>query len=91
VAYEPVWAIGTGESATPAQVQATHHDCREILGQLITPELASQIIIQYGGSVNTGNAQELLKEPDVDGLLVGGASLSLETFSQIVNDGINQV
>ncbi len=87
VAYEPVWAIGTGYSATPEIAQNVHQFCRQLLGQLLTPELAHQIVIQYGGSANPTNARALLSQPDIDGLLVGGASLSLESFSQIVNDG----
>jgi triosephosphate isomerase (TIM) len=86
LAYEPVWAVGTGESATPDQAQAVHHFCREWLKERLGKEAAQQIIIQYGGSVTPSNAGELLSQPDIDGLLVGGASLSLETFSQIVND-----
>lgn len=86
IAYEPVWAIGVGQSATPEDVQQTHQFCREILSSLYTKELADTIVIQYGGSVNPSNAPDLLLQPDVDGLLIGGASLSLETFLQIVND-----
>lgn len=86
VAYEPVWAIGAGEAATPEMAQKAHYFCRQILGELLTIELANQIVIQYGGSVNASNAKELMNQPDIDGLLIGGASLSLESFSQIVDD-----
>jgi triosephosphate isomerase len=86
LAYEPVWAIGTGETSTPEEAQQVHHFCRDVLASLFTPEIANQIVIQYGGSVNSSNSNQLLDQPDIDGLLVGGASLSLESFSQIVND-----
>lgn len=86
VAYEPVWAIGTGETATPEQAQAAHLFCRQVISEILNPALADQLIIQYGGSVNVSNAQELVSQPDIDGLLIGGASLSLESFLQIVND-----
>lgn len=92
VAYEPVWAIGTGETATPEIAENTHQYCREQLEQLFSAEFAEKTIIQYGGSVNPSNAKLLLSQPDIDGLLVGGASLSLETFGQIVNDSqLNQL
>ncbi|MBA2367520.1 MAG: triose-phosphate isomerase [Candidatus Protochlamydia sp.] len=86
IAYEPVWAIGSDHSATPEIAQEVHHFCRTVLGEEFSPELAEKVVIQYGGSVNPSNAKELLNEPDIDGLLIGGASLSLETFSQIVED-----
>lgn len=91
LAYEPVWAIGTGESATPEMAQETQHFCREVLGEILTPELANQVVIQYGGSVNASNARELLSQPDIDGLLIGGSSLSLESFSQIINYNITKL
>jgi len=86
VAYEPVWAIGHVEAATPEIVQAAHQYCREVLKELLSDSIASQIVIQYGGSVTASNVEALLKQPDVGGLLVGGASLSLDSFSEIVND-----
>jgi triosephosphate isomerase (TIM) len=86
IAYEPVWAIGNGHSATPSIAQEVQQFCRQILAKILTEELAQELVIQYGGSVNPGNAQELLAQPDIDGLLIGGASLSLESFRQIVND-----
>ena len=85
IAYEPVWAIGTGETATPDQAQETHAMIRGLIGQLYDTELAESIRIQYGGSVKPGNAAELLGCPDVDGALVGGASMTVEDFSGIVN------
>jgi triosephosphate isomerase len=91
LAYEPVWAIGTGENATPEMAQEAHRFCREVLASLLTPELANQIVIQYGGSVTPSNSHDLLSQPDIDGLLVGGASLSLESFSKIVNDRITKL
>jgi len=86
VAYEPVWAVGTGEPATPEIAQQEHRFCREILSEILAPELAEKIVIQYGGSVTPANAKQLLSQPDIDGLLIGGASLSLASFTQIVND-----
>ena len=91
VAYEPVWAIGTGKNATPEQAQEIHHFCREVLADLFSEEKAQQAIIQYGGSVNPQNAQNLLNQPDINGLLIGGASLSLESFSQIVDDSFKNL
>jgi len=85
IAYEPVWAIGTGETATPDQAQETHAIIRGLIGELYDTELAESIRIQYGGSVKAGNAAELLGCPDVDGALVGGASLTVEDFAGIVN------
>lgn len=86
IAYEPVWAIGTGKNATPEEAQSVHCFCRQILSGLLTEEIALTIVILYGGSVLSSNAESLLKQPDIDGLLIGGASLSLESFLQIVND-----
>jgi triosephosphate isomerase len=85
IAYEPVWAIGTGETATPDQAQEVHAMIRGLIGELYDTELAESIRIQYGGSVKPGNAAELLGCPDVDGALVGGASLTVEDFAGIVN------
>ncbi|WP_039357812.1 triose-phosphate isomerase [Candidatus Protochlamydia amoebophila] len=87
IAYEPVWAIGNGQNAKPEGAQEIHQFCRKIIKEIFSEELAEQIVIQYGGSVNPSNAISLLKQPDIDGLLIGGASLSLETFVEIVNDG----
>jgi triosephosphate isomerase len=91
IAYEPVWAIGNGHSATPEIAQEVQHFCRQILGNILTEELAQRIVIQYGGSVNPSNARDLLAQPDIDGLLIGGASLSLESFLQIVNDRYSKI
>ena len=90
IAYEPVWAIGSGQSASPEIAQKAHHFCREILAKLLGAEIAEQIVIQYGGSVSPSNAKELLAQPDIDGLLIGGASLLLDSFLQIVNDGYSK-
>ncbi|MDE0682749.1 MAG: triose-phosphate isomerase [Candidatus Poribacteria bacterium] len=84
IAYEPVWAIGTGKTATPDQAQEVHNFIRGLLAKLSSAEVASQIRIQYGGSVKPENASELMAQPDVDGALVGGASLEAESFAQIV-------
>lgn len=86
IAYEPVWAIGSNESATAEVAQEAHRFCRQVLAEITSQEIADQIVIQYGGSVNASNAEELLSQPDIDGLLIGGASLSLETFVQIIHD-----
>ena len=85
IAYEPVWAIGTGEVATPDQAQDVHAMIRGLIGELYDTELADAVRIQYGGSVKPGNAAELLGCPDVDGALVGGASMTVEDFVGIVN------
>jgi len=84
LAYEPVWAIGTGKTATPAQAQEVHKQLREWVKTNVSPEVADNLRIIYGGSVTGGNAKELAQEADVDGFLVGGASLKPE-FVQIVN------
>ncbi len=84
IAYEPVWAIGTGNTATPEQAQAVHAYIRAILAELYTPERAADISIIYGGSMNPGNAAELFAQPDIDGGLVGGASLQADSFLAIV-------
>ncbi|MQL49753.1 triose-phosphate isomerase [Photorhabdus khanii] len=83
IAYEPVWAIGTGKSATPAQAQAVHKFIRDHIAKR-DAVIAEQVIIQYGGSVNAGNAAELFTQPDIDGALVGGASLKADAFAVIV-------
>ncbi len=85
IAYEPVWAIGTGKTASPEQAEEVHAFIRKLLGELFTPEVAEQIRIQYGGSVKPGNAKELLGQPNIDGALVGGASLKAEDFLGIIN------
>jgi triosephosphate isomerase len=84
IAYEPVWAIGTGETATAEQADEVNHAIREVLGEIYCPKCASRVTIQYGGSMNAKNAAELLAKVDVDGGLIGGASLKAEDFSVIV-------
>ena len=88
IAYEPVWAIGTGKTATPEQAQEVHNYIRNLLKETYSDEIASQVRIQYGGSVKPENATELLTQPDVDGALVGGASLQAESFAQIVKSAL---
>lgn len=84
VAYEPIWAIGTGETATPDQAQEMHKMIREELSELYTKETADSVRILYGGSMKPHNAQELLEQPDVDGGLIGGASLKADSFTEII-------
>lgn len=84
LAYEPVWAIGTGETATPEQAQAVHAAIRGWLAKRTSQAIADSIRIQYGGSVNAKNARDLLSCPDIDGALVGGASLDAASFVSIV-------
>jgi triosephosphate isomerase len=83
VAYEPVWAIGTGKVATPQQAQEVHAQIRRLLGQLASPAISDRIRIQYGGSVKPDNVAELAAQPDIDGALVGGASLKADDFLAI--------
>jgi len=83
VAYEPVWAIGTGKVASPQQAQETHEQIREWMSKNISPEVAAATRILYGGSVSAGNCAELIKQKDIDGFLVGGASLKPE-FKDII-------
>ena len=87
IAYEPVWAIGTGRNATSAQAQEVHAHIRETLIQLFGRDVGDAIRIQYGGSVKADNAADLLAQPDVDGALVGGASLKAADFGAIVRAG----
>jgi len=84
IAYEPVWAIGTGETATPFQAEEMHGFIRGILKELYGEGLASSVRIQYGGSVKPENIEDLMKEEDIDGALVGGASLNADSFARIV-------
>ncbi|MDR1520585.1 MAG: triose-phosphate isomerase [Planctomycetota bacterium] len=85
IAYEPVWAIGTGRTAAPAQAQEVHAGIRKLLTDLFGREVAEGVRIQYGGSVKPENVKEIMSQPDVDGALVGGASLKPESFAQLVN------
>jgi triosephosphate isomerase len=84
IAYEPVWAIGTGLTATPQQAQAMHETIRDILQDLYGQETAEATRIIYGGSVKPDNVDDLMREPDIDGALVGGASIKAESFARIV-------
>jgi len=83
IAYEPVWAIGTGKNATPEDADAIHSVLRKVLDTLYRPGIGQQVTIQYGGSVKPENAKDLLTMPNIDGALVGGASLKKETFVPI--------
>jgi len=85
LAYEPIWAIGTGETATPEQAQEIHYFTRQIITKKYTSEIANKISILYGGSVKSDNAKEIFAKPDVDGGLIGGASLKANDFLTIVN------
>jgi triosephosphate isomerase len=84
IAYEPVWAIGTGRNATPDQAQEAHAFVRHTLREMADDATAERVRIQYGGSVKPDNARELMSQPDIDGALVGGASLDPRSFAQIV-------
>jgi triosephosphate isomerase len=84
IAYEPVWAIGTGRTATPEQAQAAHAFIRKTIAELWDAVAADKVRIQYGGSVKPQNSAELMREPDIDGALVGGASLDPRGFAEIV-------
>jgi triosephosphate isomerase len=88
VAYEPVWAIGTGKTATTEQAQAAHAFIRSLLGKIFDETVARKVRIQYGGSVKANNAKELMSQPDVDGALVGGASLEPRSFADIIKNSI---
>jgi triosephosphate isomerase (TIM) len=84
IAYEPVWAIGTGRTATPQQAQEVHQHIRKVVAQQYDWSLAERIVIQYGGSVKPDNAAEILAQNDVDGALVGGACLKADSFAAII-------
>ncbi len=84
IAYEPVWAIGTGRNATPQQAQDAHVHVRNVLAEMFGRDVAAATTIQYGGSLNAANAADLLAQKDVDGGLVGGASLKVDEFTKII-------
>jgi triosephosphate isomerase len=84
IAYEPVWAIGTGKTATPEQAQEVHRFIRELLTETYSSTVAEAVRIQYGGSVKPSNVAQLMAQPDIDGGLIGGASLDADSFTQIV-------
>jgi triosephosphate isomerase (TIM) len=88
VAYEPVWAIGTGRTATAAQAQEVHAFIRKEIAAAFGEAVARRVRIQYGGSVKPSNARELMHQPDVDGALVGGAALEVRSFSEIIKNSI---
>jgi triosephosphate isomerase len=90
VAYEPVWAIGTGRNATPEQAQDAHAHVRKVLTEIADSATANKVRIQYGGSVKPANAATLLSQPDIDGALVGGASLEALGFSEIVKAAVGK-
>jgi len=84
IAYEPVWAIGTGKTASAADAQAAHAFIRGVVAEVFGQEAADAVRLQYGGSVKPGNAAELLSQPDIDGALVGGAALKADSFAAII-------
>jgi triosephosphate isomerase len=84
IAYEPVWAIGTGVTATPQQAQEVHVYVRQLINNIFSEDTAQELIIQYGGSVKPDNARELLSQSDIDGALVGGACLEADSFLKII-------
>ena len=88
IAYEPVWAIGTGKTATPDQANEVHKLIRKLVGQMYSWPIAEKLQILYGGSVNPTNARDLLLQSDIDGALVGGACLKADSFTSIINAGV---
>jgi triosephosphate isomerase len=86
LAYEPVWAIGTGRTASPDQAQEAHAFIRKTLADIFDEDTANRVRIQYGGSVKPDNTKDLMSQPDVDGALVGGASLDARSFAKIINE-----
>ncbi|WP_338998376.1 triose-phosphate isomerase [Fusobacterium animalis] len=87
IAYEPVWAIGTGKTATPEMAEETHRAIRNVLTEMFGKDVADKMIIQYGGSMKPENAKDLLSQEDIDGGLVGGASLKADSFFEIIKAG----
>ena len=90
IAYEPVWAIGTGKTATPVQAEEAHQWIRKVVGTKFSNAAAERLRIQYGGSVKAENAKELLSKPDIDGALVGGASLDARGFTAIIKNACSE-
>ncbi|AYO57529.1 triose-phosphate isomerase [Chryseobacterium sp. 6424] len=88
IAYEPVWAIGTGETASPQQAQEIHAHIRQLIAAKYGQEVADEVSILYGGSVKPDNAKEIFSQPDIDGGLIGGAALKIDDFSKII-EGFN--
>jgi triosephosphate isomerase (TIM) len=88
IAYEPVWAIGTGKTATPEQAQDVHALIRKLLVEAYGADVAEKVKIQYGGSVKPDNSAELMGKPDIDGALVGGASLKPEVFTELIANAL---
>ena len=84
IAYEPVWAIGTGKTATPEDADGAHQFIRSFVAKMYDSTIAENLIIQYGGSVNASNVKALMAKENIDGALVGGASLSVEKFLPII-------
>lgn len=89
LAYEPVWAIGTGKTATPEMAQETHAFVRKVLSDIFSDDCASQIRIQYGGSMKAKNSAELVSQKDIDGGLVGGASLKADDFAELIKNAVS--
>ncbi len=89
VAYEPVWAIGTGKTATPEMAEETHAYVRSVLVDMFGENTAAQVRIQYGGSMKGANSAELVAQEDIDGGLVGGASLEPEAFAELIKNACN--
>ena len=90
IAYEPVWAIGTGVTASPQQAQDAHEFVRSVLTDLYGVSVSEKVRIQYGGSVKPDNAKELLGQKDIDGALVGGAGLEVSSFAEIIRNGVGE-
>jgi triosephosphate isomerase len=89
IAYEPVWAIGTGKTASTGQAQEAHAFIRQLIGELYEKGIAEQVRILYGGSVKPANIDELMAQSDIDGALVGGAALDAASFGRIINFQVN--
>ena len=90
IAYEPVWAIGTGKTATPEMAEETHAYIRKVLAGLFGGTTAEAMRIQYGGSMKADNAAELMKQPDIDGGLIGGASLKADSFADLIKNSVSR-